>query len=231
MKKITFLFIFLGLIHSYIFSGELANFEIVGFSSDMKYFSFAEYGLSEDANLFANLYVINVRKNYFVHNGVFQNKYNIKPQLTENGIGALFSTLLQAHSTLKQYNIDTLDKGKLIYILLDGEVPTSEINFTDFDTGTEYVVSLQQHMRTNSVNQPEAKMVVDLTVLYKGNQHSFVVGNKGFYRPFVEKYVLRSIYTNLDNRSLIFVIEKHSISQIEVNEYNIHYMVETIFWR
>ncbi len=231
MKKNIFLFTFLTIIHYGVFSGELANFEIVGFSDDMKYFSFAEYGLAEDTKPFSNLYVVDVRQNDFVNNGIFQNKYNVKTQLEENGIGALFSTLLQASFVLKQYSINSLNKGKLIYILLDGKEPSSELSFTDFNTNTNYTVSLQQHTRMSSVRSPESKMLVDVTISYQGRRYSFIVGNQNFYRPLVEKYVLRSIYTSLDNRSLVFVIEKHSVSQRKGNEYNIHYMVETLSWR
>ncbi len=213
------------------FSGELANFEIVGFSEDMRYFSFAEYGLSEESTPFSNLFIVNVQQNYFVNNGIYQNAYNIKTQLEEDGSGAFLNTVLQAAPVLRQYNINPLNKGKLVYLLLDGEVPKPTLTFTDFDTNTAYTVELRQTNNLNSLNQPESSFHINLGINYAGRSYSYTVGNPSFVRKPIKQYVLRSIYTSLNNRSIIFVVEKHSPSRKPTGDTNIHYMIESITWR
>lgn len=213
------------------YSGEFANFEIIGFSGDMRFISFAEYGLTEDTKPFANLFIVNLRQNYFVNNGVFQNTYDVQTELEEDGSGALYSVLLQASTVLKQYMINPLNRGKLIYVLLDGEVPPETLSFTDYSTNTDYTVRMDQTARMNNNNNSEARFSIQLSIGYQKNKYDFVVGNPNYYRPLVKNYILRSIYASLDNRSLVFVVEKRSQSLKKNNDANIHYMIETISWR
>lgn len=233
MKKTLFIYILLSMSlwvnaqepNSPEATGEFSNFEIIGFNDSSTYFSFAEYGTTNNNNPFANLFIIDIASNAFVPNGKFSRTYNESFSIEEKGAGALYSQLLQAGPQLRKYNINTLNTGRLIYVLLDGENTYQPLQFEDYASNIKYEIMLHQNGSGNTI---QGATQLEITINNQGNIIYKKVGSPTFSRN-VDHYKIRSIYTSLDNSALVFVIEK--IAYNKYGEANISFMVETTKWR
>lgn len=224
-KKVLLLYILFSFIFgSLAFSGELSNFEILGFNDNLTNFAFAEYGINSRVQPYANIFIIDIARNEFLPNGVFKDVYSTSTSIEENGKAALFAEILKASNSLKSYNIDPLNQGNLIYILLDSEDTGDSFSFTDYETGYSYDIKLIQDIQGTGVSARGA-FHIQLGINKNGQYINKTIGTQGYYRDGVALYKIRSIYSTSDNNSLVFVIEKTSYDAD--GESNIHYMVET----
>lgn len=211
-----------------LYAGELSNFEIIGFSDNMKYFAFTEYGINTNTQPYANIHIINISQNTFIPNGKIAHVFPQTNSINETGIGALFSIFLQSENILTQYQINPINRGRIIYALLDSYDPGDKFSFVDYTTNYAYSVQLNQTIRGVGTSAEGAFFIkVDIknknTILVQKT-----VGNNSFYREGIAHYKIRSIYTTKNSNLLIFVIEKLSFDVH--GETNIHYMVETVAW-
>lgn len=225
-KKVLYIYMVLSLVlGNVVFSGELSNFEIIGFNDSLTHIAFTEYGTNNDVQPYASISIVNLQRNSFVPNGVFTGVYPTSDSIDEDGKSAFYSEFLNASNMLKQYNINPTNTGNLIYILLDSEYVKESFNFTDYRTNYNYAVSLQQDIKGAGINAKGA-FTIYLQVNKNGRSFSRTIGNQGYYREGVTLYKVRSIYSTSDNKSLVFVIE--TISYDSEGESNIHYMIETV---
>ena len=126
-------------------AGDVAQFDNLGFSSDGRYFMFGQHGILEKTSYpYAELSIVDVPANAFVPQGVKKVSYaqGVEPGAT--GLGALLNALGDMAAQKRQYRIDHLVTGRLLYLLVDGVNPAETLEFRDFQAGTKYAVTLVQ---------------------------------------------------------------------------------------
>lgn len=210
-----------------VFAGDIATFVNLGFSSDGRYFAFGVYGASEKTlNLYAEMYMVNVRTNRFVADGVKQAVYDEKIQPGQDGIGALFSLYRGSDRLIQAYSVNHMTTGRLLYILVNGDEPKADIEFRDFAAGRRYKIALLQS-QSGTEDNPSAAFHINLTVTEKdGTEHHYTVGLPSYRRPGVVRYRIQRILLSPDGKSLVFVMEKEEAAESGIN---IRYMVETVY--
>lgn len=204
-------------------AGDIAMFENLGFSGDSRVFLFGQYGIdAADSAPFAELYAVDVPSNSFVPDGVFTSKRSGAPvSLGQDGRGSLFGLIGEAQDLVAKYDVDHLNNGRPIYILVDGEAPKDRIEFRDFNTNTRYAFALSQDQRTRD-DSVEASFYIKLTVTYADDRSRTVtIGREGYYRPDVSAYRITQVLLSPDESSIVVVVEKlHA-------DGSVRYMVET----
>ena len=225
MKRVLGICLFL-LLTPLVFAGDIAHFQNLGFSESSDYFVFGQYGVVEDSlELYAEIYLVDVRANRFVPDGVKAAIYDEKLEPGHNGIGALFTLFKTAEPLVQQYEVNHMKTGRLLYILVNGDQPKSHLAFRDFATGRSYGVDLLQ-TRTGEGETVKASFHINLSVTEKdGSENLFTVGLPNYSRSGVAQYEIRRILLSPDETSLIFVVEKEESTDSSIN---IRYMVETV---
>jgi len=226
MRKIYLICaLFILLIPVFAFSGDSATFINFGFSENSRYFMFGQYGIKSDhTNPFAEIYTVDVEDNTFVTDGVIKENYEVGLEAGQSGIGGLFRAYRDALPLQKEYNINHLNTGRMLYLLINGDEPKSRLNFRDFQTGNTYSVVLHQENRKTG-KQIEASFFIHLTLQPKsGNKRTYTIGLPDYWRGGVASYAIKKILISPDDAALIFVIEKRYQDN---SDRNIRYMVET----
>ena len=203
--------------------GDIAMFENLGFDRDGRTFAFGQYGLTVDnANPYAEIYVVDVAGNRFVSNGVFSLSSSEPTSLGQDGRGAFYELLGEAGSVLRSRGVDHISTGRPVYILVDGEEPRERLTFRDFNTSTRYDVRLSQNGRgTGEASQ--ASYYIDLTLTMANESvRTFTIGRPGYYRDGVANYRITQILVGPDDDSVVFVVQKR------MYDGSIRYMVETL---
>ena len=228
-KRLTLALAMLTLVATIGFAGDVATFVNLGFSSDSRVFMFGQYGIdAEDTYPYAELYTVDVANNSFLDNGVKRRSFELEPTPGQNGQGALFTMLENNRNLVRSNDIGHLRKGRIIYLLVNGEEPKSDIAFRDFETGNRFEVKLVQVKRPDT-EPPSASFHIQLTA-YLGDDDvkAYTVGRPGYQREDVLSYKIRKIILSPDQRSLVFVVEKETAAE---NGSSVRYMVETVRFR
>lgn len=206
-------------------AGDVAQFINLGFSGDSRYFMFGQYGLDNEVKKpYAEIYLVDVPANAFVSNGVRKKVYEAALQPGQTGQGALLTSLREALPLVKETEIDHMNIGRLVYLLVNGNEPKSELTFRDFPTERTFRIKLIQKLTEGEV--PEASFHINLTVAGQGGEErSYEVGLPGYSRTGVKEYRIKQVLFSPDETALVFVIE------MDVQDHsgdNIRYMVETV---
>jgi predicted secreted protein len=206
-------------------AGDMATFLNLGFSEDSKYFMFGQYGVdSTTTNSYAEIYIVDVATNSFVPSGKIEKDFHVPILPGNDGVGGIYYLLEANFPQIKKYNINHLISGRFVYILLNGEAPKSSLEFRDFNTGTQYAVSLIQSA-SDTGKEAAAGFHIKVTVTLKnGEKANYTIGKPDYLRKGVKKYFIKYILLAPDSKSLIFVMEKHMVDN---GGDNIRYMVET----
>ena len=209
----------------HIIAGDIANFVNLGFSNNARYFMFAQYGIEEKYSTpYAELYVVNVPLNTFAANGKKELRSEKSVEPGDNGIGALFALLDANHELTKQYAVNHLSRGRILYLLIDGEKPRDVLQFRDFNTDKKYTVTLVQKA-TGSGKELKSSFYIDAVIARaEGKEISLKIGSPNYQRAGVKNYRIRQIIVAPDEKSLVFLIEKE---EKDTDGVNIRYMVET----
>lgn len=208
--------------------GDIAMFENLGFSRDARVFLFGQYGIdAENSMPYAELHAVDVSSNTFVPDGSlisdgFPGAGDTVPlALGQDGRGALFQLLGQAHELIKRHDVDHLSNGRPIYILVDGDEPKERIAFRDFNTNTRYAFMLFQEQRDLD-DSVEASFHIELTVTYEDDRsRTMTIGRPGYFRPGIKQYRITQVLLSPDENSIVIVVEKQSADG------SVRYMVET----
>ncbi|MBN1836063.1 MAG: DUF2259 domain-containing protein [Spirochaetales bacterium] len=207
-------------------AGDIAVFQNLGFSPDARTFMFAQYGVSEKSSLpYAELYAVEVASNRFAADGVRTATYKNPVEPGQSGLGALLSLLGESGELVRRLGVDHTLTGRLVYILLNGAEPKSELEFRDFQTGLRYRIALIQQSRGSGA---EVESSFHLSVAIEkaaGQTVTYTVGLPDFWRKGVKRYRIKQVTLAPDNRSLVFVIERE---ELDSGGDNIRYMVETL---
>ena len=213
-----------------VIAGDIANFVNLGFSDDSEYFMFALFGIySNTSKPFAEIYTVAVAENKFVNAGIKKEDYDVVVQPGQDGSGAFYTLLEKSESLSKQYKINHLNKGRLLYLLLNGDTPKSDINFRDFATGSQYSILLVQKVRGEG-DKIEGAFHIQLTITGAGGEvRAHTIGLPGYYRSGVKEYKIKQVILGPDKKSLVFVIEKSVVTgTTKAGSTSIRYMVETM---
>lgn len=207
-------------------SGDVAQFDNLGFSSDGRYFMFGQHGILEKTSYpYAELYIVDVPANAFVPQGTKKVSYTTAVEPGATGLGALLNALGDMAAQKRQYRIDHLVTGRLLYLLVDGVNPAETLEFRDFQTGTTYAMTLVQTAGTKD-GGPAAAFHLTMTVTGKdGAAKDYTVGAPALLRPGVKAYRVKQVVLGPDGAALVVVIQRDEVDSQGVN---IRYMVETV---
>ena len=230
MKKLLSLILLITAFSTAVWAGDLATFINLGFSDNSRYFMFGEYGIDGKSSLpYAEVYTVDVHENQFTPRGVNRETFTITPQAGQNGMGALLTILHslagKPDDPVTRYQINHMKPGRLVYLLVNGQTPRSQIDFRDFGFGNSYRVILDQSSFGTGRDISSA-FHINLTVTDRGgNVTPYIIGLPNYKRPGVKTYRLKQVIFSPDESSLVFVIEKEMVSDDGVN---FRYMVETV---
>jgi len=207
-------------------SGDVAQFDNLGFSSDGRYFMFGQHGILEKNSYpYAEISIVDVPANAFVPQGTKKVSYAKGVEPGSTGLGALLNALDDMAGQRRQYRIDHLLTGRLLYLLVDGVNPAETLEFRDFQAGTRYAVTLAQTAGTRD-GAPAAAFSLKVVVTGRdGKAKDLTVGNPGLQRAGVKTYRVKQVVLGPDGAALVFVIQKEELDGQSVD---IRYMVETV---
>ncbi|HAK46823.1 MAG TPA: hypothetical protein DCO79_13010 [Spirochaeta sp.] len=207
-------------------AGDVAEYVNLGFSDNSEYFMFGLYGIEyKSSNPYAEIYTVKVSENRFAEDGVFKEVFSADIQPGQDGSGALYNLLKDNHDTVKGFDINHLDKGRIVYLLINGADPKDVLEFRDFKNKGSYKVSLIQQQFGTDEN-PSASFHIDLTVTDKTlTTRTYKLGLPDYKRDDVFKYRIKQVMFAPDEKSLVFVVEKEMLDGVGPS---IRYMVETI---
>jgi len=209
-----------------VWAGDVAQFVNLGFSDDSRYFMFSQFGVQEKSSApYAELYVVDVPANAFTSQGIRKVTYTKSIEPGNSGQGALFNLIEDALGLKKQFRIDHLLTGRLLYLLVDGGKATDTIEFRDFLASNTYTVNLMQNV-TQKGTEVSSTFHIALSIKGKGDStRSLDIGSPNLSRSGVKSYHVKMIVLAPDGKSLIFVIQKE---EQDTRGVNIRYMVETV---
>jgi len=207
-------------------SGDVAQFDNLGFSSDGRYFMFGQHGILEKTSYpYAEISIVDVPANAFVPQGTKKVSYAKGVEPGSTGLGALLNALGDMSAQKRQFRIDHLVTGRLLYLLVDGVNPAETLEFRDFQAGTRYAVTLVQAAGTKD-GAAAAAFSLKVTVTGRdGKAKDLVVGNPGLQRAGVRTYRVKQVILGPDGAALVFVIQKE---ELEGQSVSVRYMVETV---
>ncbi len=226
MNRKIVLILILSLCSFSVFAGDVAEYVNLGFSENSEYFMFGLYGIEYNTSKpYAGIYTVKVADNVYARNGVLEETYTHNIQPGQDGSGALYNLMAEKQSELQKYNINHLQTGRIVYLLINGAEPKSTLEFRDFKNNGRYKVSLVQQ-QFGTEKEPSASFYIDLTVTDKTNKiTAYKVGLPDFKRKNVLKYRIKQIMFAPNEKSLVFVIEKEIVDGTGPS---IRYMVETV---
>jgi len=207
-------------------SGDVAQFDNLGFSSDGRYFMFGQHGILEKNSYpYAEISIVDVPANAFVPQGTKKVSYAKGVEPGSTGLGALLNALDDMAGQRRQYRIDHLLTGRLLYLLVDGVNPAETLEFRDFQAGTRYAVTLAQTAGTRD-GAPAAAFSLKVVVTGRdGKAKDLTVGNPGLQRAGVKTYRVKQVVLGPNGAALVFGIQKEELDGQSVD---IRYMVETV---
>jgi predicted secreted protein len=225
MKKLVVAAVFL-LCASFIFSGDIAQYINLGFSSNSKYFMFGQYGISsEETKAFAETYIVDVSKNVFIKDGISSRVFQEEILPGQEGLGALFTIMEESMSIISKTGINHIATGRVVYLLVNGAKPKERLEFRDFYKDDAYTVTLVQES-FGSDDNISSSFHVNLSVTDKSERiRTYTIGLPDYKRKDVLAYRIKQVVFTPSEEGLVFVIEKEiSGSQGK----SIRYMVETL---
>lgn len=208
-----------------LLAGDIPYFLNLGFSENSSVFMFGQYGIDqESSNPYAESYIVDVKANTFVPDGTAQFVSDAGTFPGEDGLGALLNLLHQQTDSVSRYDINHLQRGRLVYLLVNGDEPKRSISFRDFNTGASYTLKLSQSSR-GTKDAPEAAFHITLNkTAASGERGSQSIGLPDYYRKNVSSYIIKQVLISPDETSIIVVVEKVLDTE---NGRHLRYMVET----
>ncbi len=225
MKKLITAVVFF-LCTSFIFSGDIAQYINLGFSSNSKYFMFGQYGISsKNSEAYAETFIVDVSKNDYIKDGLLSKTFSDDILPGQEGLGALFTILEDSLTIIKKTGINHIATGRVVYLLVNGVKPKERLEFRDFYKGDTYIVTLIQKKFVSNDNA-SSSFHINLAITDKMERtRTYTIGLPDYKRKDVTSYRIKQVVFTPSEDGLVFVIEK------EINEPKgkiIRYMVETL---
>ncbi len=209
-------------------AGDVATFVDLGFSADGGRYMFGQYGVEETTlKPWAEFYIVDVKQNDFVPDGVRKATYPAAPSAGQDGAGGFYKLLSENAALVAKHKIDSLRQGVPLYINLDDEIspdaPMETIEFRHFDTGDSYKVVLSSFVEgTNETLKSSFYLSVERR-LKDGTIKRYIVGTPSLKRSGILSYRVRRAFVAPEDGSFIFVVEMRKWS---AKGADIRYMVE-----
>ena len=207
-----------------VYAGDLANFINLGFSADGSRFAFGQYGRTDgDYRAYADVFCVDVAKNDFVPGG----RFSTAPAAStagKDGRSVFLDLQSTAESFLGKQSILAAQQGRSLYVQAENEPNLKKISFRDFETGTEYTVTMYVLAEGSGSKVRSSFYLVAEMTDQAGNKISKTIGTPTLKRSGVSDYLVRRIITDGTGKSLVFVVEK---KLYEKNGDSARYMVET----
>jgi predicted secreted protein len=205
-------------------AGDVANFVGLGFSPDGTRYAFGQYGRTDaDFRAYADILAVDVAKNDFLPGG----KYQSSPDAATAGKDgkAAFQALQDTTASyLVKQGIDVASQGRALYVQAVNEPELKELSFRDFETGSEYAISVRTLSEGSGKDVRSSFYIVATVTDSTGKKFTKTIGLPGYKRPGVKDYLIRRIVTDNSGKSLVFVVEK---KQFDRNGDSVRFMVET----
>jgi predicted secreted protein len=225
MRKLTIILFFMSFI-ALLGASDVPEIADLGFSSDGKYCMFGYYGVdSETAKAYAELFIVELKSNEFVSDGVFSYKSPASVSPGFSALGALLNLYDQSAGARKKYKIEPLTQGRLVYVLLNGAVPETSVEFRDFQGKTKYRISLEKAIVGSGKTVKSSFSLVVKKTGENGSVADLKGGNPAVKRAEVEDYQIKKIILSPDEKYMVVLIAKHYAAEAGGN---IRYMIETI---
>jgi len=142
----------------------------------------------------------------------------------EDGTGAFYKGLFEISDTAKKAGIDPLQKGRCLYININGD-PVRDLEFRDFKTGKTYKINLHQNV-SGSPAAPESSFGIKILAESSSSPvKAYTAGTPSVKRKNVSGYSIRKIFLSPDERNMVLVIAK---TITEKDSVSVRYMVETL---
>lgn len=210
-----------------LWAGDVASFVNLGFSPDSGYYMFGQYGVdTQTGTPYAETFVVDTKKNDFVEKGTARMTYAVRPEPGQDPAAAFYALLAdKGAAKLREYRIDPLRQGRIIYLLVNGDTPSDALSFKDYKTEAQWEVQL----RPTSVEvngEVTSTFGISVAVTAKGGAvKRFEAGNPGIRRKGVRGYAIRRILVTPDEKTIVFIVEKRVASK---DGDSVRYMVETV---
>jgi predicted secreted protein len=207
-----------------VFAGDVATLVNLGFSPDSTSFMFGFYGLdTANGKPYAELYLVDTRKNDFHPGGVFKGMYGAELKPGWDPAGGFYKLFSDAVPVARKYKIDHLAQGRLVYLLIDGIDGPDTLSFKDFDSGALWNVVLKESVEEKA-GMVSSSFGLEVSVEAGGRKSSVKAGNPMIKRKGVANYTVREIVVAPDGRTVVVLVER-----LEKNAQGnfIRYMVET----
>lgn len=224
MKKCILISAVFLVLASSVFAGDVATLVNLGFSQDSAYFMFGFYGLDVvNSKPYAELYIVNTRKNEFVPEGVFRGMYASELKPGWDPAGGFYRLFSDAVPQARKYGIDHLAQGRLVYLLINGENPADTLSFKDYDTSVQWDVALRKTIEEKP-GTISSSFGLELSFTKNGKKTSIKAGNPSIKRKNVADYIIKEIFVAPDEKTVVAIIErKEKLGDGQ----SIRYMVET----
>jgi predicted secreted protein len=226
LKRMALMFAAFALISAALSAGDIAAFVNLGFSDDGAYFQFAQYGIdAATGGCYAEIYTVDNARNAFTARGALRASDNAPLDIGQDGSGLFYNLMYENASSAKAYGINHLRQGRLLYVLLDGEIPRQDLSFRDFKTGSEYSIALDQSVfEANGSVSSSFSLGVGVKDS-SGKSRSIRAGSPSVRRDGVGGYLIRRAILSPDERYMIVVVEKSVRGK---DSSSLRYMVEAV---
>lgn len=205
-------------------AGDVANFVGLGFSPDGTRYAFGQYGRTDaDFRAYADILAVDVAKNDFLPGGKFQTSPDAATA-GKDGKAAFQALQDTALGFLGKQSIDVASQGRALYVQAVNEPELKELSFRDFETGSEYAISVRTLSEGSGKDVRSSFYIIATVTDSTGKRFTKTIGLPGYKRPGVKDYLVRRIVTDNSGKSLVFVIEK---KQFDRNGDSVRFMVET----
>lgn len=190
-------------------AGDVATLVKLGFSPDSATFMFGFYGLdSSNGKPYAELYLVDTRKNDFVPGGVFKGMYGSELKPGWDPAGGFYKLFSDAVPTARARRIDHLNQGRLVYLLVDGASGPDTLSFKDFETGAQWEMILKETVEEKA-GATVSSFGLQVTLTSADGKKSVVkAGNPSIKRKGVVDYTIREVVVAPDGKTVVALIER-----------------------
>lgn len=231
MKKAS-LIVGFALTATLLVAGDLAVLENMGFSSDGRYFMFGQHVLvSNVGQAYAEIGIVDVSRNEFVSGGWKKSTWDVPMIPNQSSRGALYEILGKIAIISKQYGIQHLKQGRMLYTksFEDEKSPDANndagslgLSFRDFEWGRDYILELNQSNQ-NVGDEIAAAFHIRVTIEdSEGAMATYNVGRSSLMRQGIAAYSIARVWIGPKGKSLIIAVAK------EASDLSVRYMVETL---
>jgi len=205
------------------FAGDVATLVNLGFSPDSSYFMFGFYGLdATNDKPYAELYLVDTKKNDFVRDGIFKGMYGAELQPGWDPAGGFYKLFSDAVPAARKLRIDHLAQGRLVYLLINGSSGPDTLSFKDFESGAQWDVALKKTVEEKA-GSFSSSFGLEVSVSKDGKKSSLKAGNPTIRRKDVADYTIREIVLAPDGKTVVMLIER---LEKGASGASIRYMVE-----